>query len=142
MNTPKRPGRPRVYEDAATKLSMFRERQAASGYLRKEVLVTAETADQLKALASAHQVGVSDVASAMLEQGLQAFLDARQAPVGAVGFASAQPLAVFAATQSLADMVAGPELVAAVTPAAAAQPLENPITRFFQRRKEQQNEQR
>lgn len=74
MTTLKRPGRPRLYADAAVKLSVFRERQAASGYLRKEILVTADTEAHLKCLALAHQVSVSDVASALLEAGLAAYI--------------------------------------------------------------------
>ena len=66
----KTPGRPRQYEDTATKMSMFRARQAASGYLRREVLMTEETAVRVKALAEAHQVSATDVASALLEYGL------------------------------------------------------------------------
>lgn len=51
----KTPGRPRMYESTSEKVEAFRKRQESAGFLRKEVLVTKETAEQLASLAKANE---------------------------------------------------------------------------------------
>lgn len=69
----RQPGRPRLYDTTSAKVEAFRKRQESAGFLRKEVLVTKDTADQLAALAKTHRVSVTDVASALLEHGLAGY---------------------------------------------------------------------
>ena len=144
-------------------MSMFRARQAASGYLRREVLMTEQTATQVKILAEAHQVSATDVASALLEYGLAQY-DAQQTqaaeavaeaavsgalrglsvaalPKGALGYAAN------ACALSAASLTTAPASFSAVIGNAApaisdnaTTQNDNPIMRFFQRRKETKHE--
>lgn len=66
-------GRPRLYDSTSEKVDAFRKRQEASGYLRKEVLVTLDTWDRVSDLAKQHGVSASDAASGLLENGLLTF---------------------------------------------------------------------
>ena len=66
-------GRPRLYDSTSEKVDAFRKRQEASGYLRKEVLVTLTTWDRVTELAKQYGVSASDAASGLLENGLRTF---------------------------------------------------------------------
>lgn len=68
-------GRPRLYDSTSDKVEAFRKRQEASGYLRKEVLVTVDTWERVTELAKLHGVSASDAASGLLENGLQSFIE-------------------------------------------------------------------
>ncbi|MHB0929385.1 MAG: hypothetical protein ACYC3W_10890 [Candidatus Nanopelagicales bacterium] len=63
-------GRPRLYGSSSEKLTAFRTRQEKAGYTRKEILVTAATVSEVKALAQQEGVSPLDVYSAMVELGL------------------------------------------------------------------------
>ena len=117
-------GRPRLYESAAEKVDAFRSRQKAMGYLRREVLVTRETTEQVAALASQHGVAAIDVNSALLEYGLQCYQAQAEDPA---------PL-VSAMRASLMHSAEPSMSVGAVHSSAGNTP-ENPITAFFQKRK-------
>jgi hypothetical protein len=104
-------GRPRLYDSTSEKVDAFRKRQEASGYLRKEVLVTAETWERVTHLAKLHGVSASDAASGLLESGLNSFDE--------------PPDEVPAFSRKLPD----------THPEKAAESL-NPIQEFFEKRKE------
>lgn len=67
----KKPGRPRKYDSAAEKVDAFRRRLQSAGYLRKEVLMTQASWDQIQEIARQQGVGTVDVMSGLLEHGLQ-----------------------------------------------------------------------
>lgn len=117
-------GRPRLYESNSAKVSAFRTRLDQAGYLRKEVLVTASTAEQVQRLAAQHQVRPVDVYSALLEWGLNQYVPPTPAVAG--GCAGALGGAPLSATS--------------LSP--SAPPEDNPIARFFQQRKESLHEPR
>jgi hypothetical protein len=121
----KPPGRPRLYETASEKVGAFRRRQASAGYLRKEVLITRETAERLAELAVENEVSALDVASALLEHGLSTYDDrsSYDEPSGP----QAPPAVAWAPTLE----------VAAEPPRAAAEV--DPIRRFFEKRKRSLN---
>lgn len=148
------PGRPRMYASSSEKVQAFRQRQASSGYLRREVLLTEPVSARVVELAKEHQVSIVDVTSALVEQGLSAYeshkkdsnslglaLGALNAVVGNPQGSVAQ---VSAATPLLQGHAAGlrslSQPVGAVPGAGPAQALaatgSNPITDFFNRRKE------
>lgn len=116
----KSPGRPKMYDSASDKIEAFRKRLESAGYMRKELLVTKETWDQVTTLAKENGVSVSDAASGLLEYGTRTFLS-RQA-AGSVAFsrrlASLSPQA--------SEPVVKPK----------AKPNSNPIADFFVKRKE------
>lgn len=66
-------GRPKLYDSASDKLEAFRKRLGSAGFMRKEVLVTKETWEQISALAKENGASVSDTASGLLEYGTKAF---------------------------------------------------------------------
>lgn len=66
-------GRQRVYASASEKVSAFRERNKEAGLLRKEVLVQADIAARLSELAREQGTSVTNVASGLLEMGLNHF---------------------------------------------------------------------
>jgi hypothetical protein len=66
-------GRPRLYESASDKLSAFRARLEHAGYVRREVLVTRSTEERVKALAEKQGVKPLDVYSALVEYGLDVY---------------------------------------------------------------------
>lgn len=133
MTNFKTPGRPRLYETASAKVDAFRKRQESSGYLRKEILVTARTWERLSALAIGHGVGVADAASGLLEFGLDAYsLECGEATslgitgitVGACASSAEFSGSVGSASKSVfaASQVVTPE--------------NNPISNFFSKRKD------
>lgn len=63
-------GRQRIYTSSSEKVSAFRERNKEMGLLRKEVLVSADTATRLTELARQQDTSVTNVASGLLEMGL------------------------------------------------------------------------
>jgi len=153
----KKPGRPRKYESAAQKVDAFRQRLQSAGYLRKEVLVTQATWEQVQALAQAQGVGVVDVASGLLEYGLRHY-EARAEPHAqdrAVLPSASSPRSLFtdqlrgaqntafasvADAQSAAPCETSPVLgVATALEVSGNTPVSdhNPILNFFARRKEQ-----
>lgn len=67
------PGRPRQYESTSMKVEAYRKRLESAGYLRKELLVTQETAAMLQWLAEKQGVSMADVAGALLEYGLERY---------------------------------------------------------------------
>lgn len=66
-------GRPKLYDSSSDKLEAFRKRLESAGYMRKELLVTQETWDQVTTLAKENGVSASDAASGLLELGVRAF---------------------------------------------------------------------
>ena len=108
-------GRPRLYDSTSDKVDAFRKRQEASGYLRKEVLVTVETWDRVIKLSKLHGVSASDAASGLLENGLQSFVEPKKPmPSDTPSYSRKMPSSV---------------------PAKSAE-LTNPIQDFFAKRKE------
>lgn len=163
------PGRPRLYSSSSEKVQAFRQRQAEGGYLRREVLLTQAVATRVAELAKAHQVSTIDVTSALLEQGLTAYESrdslGSMAAAGVVrgvqtpaveqpiffGLSSSAPL-----TGPMASAKAPPQVKEQLTASSAAGhlvqafdeqpnpsrapiPAADPITDFFNRRKETLN---
>lgn len=151
----KKPGRPRKYESAAEKVDAFRQRLQSAGYLRKEVLVTQSTWEQVQALAQAQGVGVVDVASGLLEHGLrhyegrallqdgppQAVQSLQNGPVAFASLAIAPQGALLGGSLRAArQSVTAPEtqlLGSAPAVSGNSASPDNPILNFFARRKEQ-----
>lgn len=138
----KTPGRPRLYASAAEKVDAFRQRQGTAGYLRKEILVTRETWDQVSGLALAHQVSASDVASGLLEHGLAAFSSAP--PEGTSTLSGPTDCALLPTRGVLLASTVGASAQGTVAPipgaaSALTAPRDNPITRFFAKRKDSSN---
>lgn len=155
-------GRQRLYNSSSEKVSAFRERNKEAGLLRKEVLVTTETAHRLADIAKQQGTSVTNVASGLLEMGL-----AHYEALNALGtYAGSQPAA---SAQSAAPSAAAPDwsvtgAVGAALPTASAAlaasvasssssrsalrtsdhdtagegelSLPNPITSFFEKRKQ------
>jgi hypothetical protein len=158
---PTRIGRPRLYDTPAEKLEAFRQRQQSAGYLRREVLVTEEVALQLSRLAKQNGVSVTDVASGMLEYGLERYDEAPGSSTGGspeaagtmpealAGGAAVVPAAVppsalapgtapqpsMAAPRSAATLAAAPMAAAPAAESTLRGSADNPITQFFRRRK-------
>ena len=108
-------GRPRLHDSTSDKVDAFRKRQEASGYLRKEVLVTVDTWERITELAKLHGVSASDAASGLLENGLQLFVEPKDlVQLDAPSFSRKMP-------SSEAPTIAD---------------LPNPIQDFFAKRKE------
>lgn len=113
-------GRPRLYGDNSQKMAAFRDRQASSGYLRRELLLSPAAAESVKAIAAGQGVSAIDVTSALFEMGL--------AQYQAAGYPSRASQGVSAVSTSLQG--AAPQLAALV-----AAPVD-PINLFFNRRKD------
>ena len=111
-------GRPKLYDSASDKLEAFRKRLEFAGYMRKEVLVTKETWEQISALAKENGASVSDTASGLLEHGTKAFVTKKKS--AAVSFSR---------KESDAPLLHVP-------PQPKARPGANPIADFFNKRKE------
>ena len=128
-------GRPRQYENDAEKVEAFRARQESAGYLRREVLVTRETAEKLNALAALQEVSTLDVGSALLELGLAEFeaADAGTA-VAKVASLSKKALSKHSGTRSGRSSVA--KVSASPPQLEIEQATVNPIQRFFEKRRE------
>jgi hypothetical protein len=157
MHKPTRtPGRPRVYESTSEKISAFRQRQEQAGFVRKEVLVTHDTVERVRFLAEQHGVKPTDVYSALLEYGLNVY-EPRATPRGpsssveetAPNSSGGNPfsmarLAALSRTDvhanhasSLPDRNRATKVPASTT---LSETLDDPITRFFAKRKERQHE--
>lgn len=147
LDTKPQPGRPRLYGSASEKVSAFRTRQEKAGYARKELLVTPHTEALVRALALQEGVTPVDVYSAMVEVGLSVTYATQQQGAslcvahggaventeglgGAIGHACINN-ALRTETGLLGQVAAAPE---------HALPHDNPISRFFQKRKEQLHE--
>lgn len=156
------PGRPKVYASDSDRITAWRSRLGDAGYLRKEVLVTKATADSLTLLAKAHGVKLTDAASALLEYGLDKFVEEHGLP-GATAIGQEEPAVASLATAPLgllqsatpqgaqfgaaaaagtvrtARVGAAPQLsTTAVKPDALNTAQEsNPILRFFANRKQE-----
>jgi hypothetical protein len=116
----KQVGRPKLYDTSSDKVDAFRKRLESAGYMRKELLVTQETWDQVTALAKENGVSASDAASGLLEHGVRAFSAKRSMPV--VSFSRKQQET---------------ELVAEAPPFKRKTSVNtNPIAEFFAKRKE------
>ena len=113
-------GRPKLYDTSSDKVEAFRKRLESAGYMRKELLVTQETWDQVTALAKENGVSASDAASGLLELGVRAFNEKHPAP--AVSFSRKQTGAAVV-----------PEMPSLSRKAPART---NPIAEFFAKRKE------
>ena len=127
-------GRPRQYESDAEKVEAFRARQESAGYMRREVLVTRETAEKLNALSVQQGVSTLDVGSALLELGLAEF--------EASGLGARPHQAISRSPRSIAKQPAarsGRSTVAKVAAGDAQtvseQEPDNPIQRFFEDRR-------
>ena len=159
-----------MYETSSGKVGAYRSRQESAGYLRREVLVTQTTADRLGTLAKEHGVSATDVASAMLEHGLAHFDAQSAVPrLPEALFAAPQGVmasAAFSEMPGRAQAMSSPSLlgtmssrsalragsaqgaVSAQTASGSATPSsapnddaeDNPILRFFARRKESLHE--
>lgn len=117
----KQVGRPKLYDTSSHKIEAFRKRLESAGYMRKELLVTQETWDQVTTLAKENGVSTSDAASGLLEYGTNAFM-AKQ-PTATIAYSRKQ---VPHASSDSPPVVVKPRLK---TPA-------NPISDFFNKRKE------
>ncbi len=115
----KSPGRPKMYDSASDKIEAFRKRLESAGYMRKELLVTKETWDQVTTLARENGVSVSDAASGLLEYGARTFL-------------SRQAASSVAFSRRLTNL--SPQASEAVVKP-KAKPNSNPIADFFVKRK-------
>lgn len=116
-------GRQRVYASASEKVSAFRERNKEAGLLRKEVLVQADIAARLSELAREQGTSVTNVASGLLEMGLNHF-EALQS-LGYVAGRACSPsseLAVSERASESARGVAGTQGVSGVSGAMAGAP--------------------
>ena len=113
-------GRPRLYGDSSQKMAAFRDRQASSGYLRRELLLSPEAAESVKTIAASQGVSAIDVTSALFEMGL--------AQYRAAGYQSSGSRGLGAVSASLQG-AATPTLAAPVAPV-------DPINLFFNRRKD------
>lgn len=116
----KQPGRPKLYDTSSEKLEAFRKRLESAGFMRKEVLVTKETWDQVTSLAKENGASVSDAASGLLEYGVRAF-SAKKATVS-----------VMYSRKQVEPSVAP----VALAPKPQTKPGKNPIADFFAKRKE------
>jgi hypothetical protein len=116
----KAPGRPKLYDSTSEKLDAFRKRLETAGFMRKELLVTKETWDQVADLAKENGVSASDAASGLLEYGIKAF-NAKKA--------SSQ--ISFSLKQSTSD-----QQPPALPTKPRSKPSANPIANFFVKRKE------
>lgn len=116
----KQPGRPKLYDTSSEKLEAFRKRLESAGFMRKEILVTQETWDQVTNLAKENGASVSDAASGLLEYGVHAF-SAKKATVS-VMYSRKQ------VEPPVAPMVPGPKH--------QTRSGKNPIADFFAKRKE------
>lgn len=116
----KQVGRPKLYDTSSDKVDAFRKRLESAGYMRKEILVTEETWDQVANLAKENGVSASDAASGLLEHGVRAFK--AKSPMSAVSFSR---------KQQETDLVAE-------APSFKRKALvnTNPIAEFFAKRKE------
>lgn len=112
-------GRPKLYDSASDKVEAFRKRLETAGYLRKEVLVTKETWEQISALAKENGASVSDTASGLLEYGTKAYA-AKMVAAASVAFSRKESDA--SSVQS--------------NPKPKPRPGANPISDFFNKRKE------
>jgi len=117
----KQPGRPKMYDSPSDKLGAFRKRLESAGFMRKELLVTKETWEQVSELAAENGVSASDAASGLLEFGIRAF-KAKAAQ------RSLPPASAFR------DMVASIESPPVGKP--RLKPAVNPIADFFVKRRE------
>lgn len=158
-------GRQRLYATNSEKTNAFRERNKEMGLLRKEVLVSAETAARLSELAKQQETSVTNVASGLLEMGLSHYealhslgyvvssaelpveplassFSASATPVGSpvdaqtmAAISGALASAVRSQTASLAE--SQPPVEGAARPQGDAPPIQlaDPITQFFQKRK-------
>lgn len=114
-------GRPRIYDDSAEKMAAFRARQSSAGYLRRELLLSPENAELVKEIAARQAVSVIDVVSALFEEGLAQY--------------QAEPRSC---AMSLEGSMTSCSVAAAVKPTPAV-PVTDPITQFFNRRKDAKN---
>ncbi|MEI8030058.1 MAG: hypothetical protein WCH35_09805 [Comamonadaceae bacterium] len=110
-------GRPKLYDSASDKLEAFRKRLESAGYMRKEVLVTKETWEQISTLAKENSASVSDTASGLLEYGTRAFVAKKES--ASIAFSRKQN-----------DAPSAP-----VSSNSKARPGANPIADFFNKRK-------
>jgi len=114
----KQVGRPKLYDSVSDKMGAFRMRLESAGFMRKEVLVTKETWEQVTALAKENGVSVTDAASGLLEFGTRAF----------------HPKSDAAAVSFIRKQDDSTPVVAAHRP--RTKPSANPIADFFAKRKE------
>jgi hypothetical protein len=142
----KSPGRPRLYDSASAKVEAFRKRQESSGYLRKEILVTQDTWDQVTALARSHSVSISDAASGLLEHGLSSFSPELQPGTSALsalntrGLPGVPCLAVGGVIARLGSRPTEPTFANNSSPLSSDSLAQsNPITQFFSKRKDSSN---
>jgi len=134
------PGRPRLYASSSEKALAFRQRLVAGGYLRKEVLVSADVAERLAGIAKTHEVSTVDVASALLEHGLAAF-EQQSSVLQPARAASLNGAASAFGAMNVVGASAGPVLSASpgFALSAPSSTAVNPILDFFQRRKDSLN---
>jgi hypothetical protein len=116
----KQPGRPKLYDTSSEKLEAFRKRLESAGFMRKEILVTKETWDQVTNLAKENGASVSDAASGLLEYGVHAFSAKKAAATVMYSRKQMEP--------SAAPVAHGPK--------PQIKPGKNPIADFFAKRKE------
>ncbi len=116
----KQVGRPKLYDTSSDKIEAFRKRLESAGYMRKELLVTQETWDQVTTLAKENGVSVSDAASGLLEFGVHAFKAKNPKP----------PVS-YSRKQQETEVIAEAPAFKRKAPVSA-----NPIAEFFAKRKE------
>ena len=116
----KQVGRPKLYGTSSDKVDAFRKRLESAGYMRKELLVTQETWDQVTTLAKENGVSASDAASGLLEFGIGAFKAKNPKPAESLIIKAPETAPVFEA----------PAYKRKASVSA------NPIAEFFAKRKE------
>jgi len=163
----KTPGRPKLYETSNEKIDAFRKRQQSAGYIRKEILVTKDTWDQISTLADGYGIGTADVASGLLEYGLESALKTEVVasgslaansgtsaqgslvkkggmnPLGGVvkkGYASTQSLQSLSRSAFTANACASNNHLRSVGLEVINPTDDNPITSFFNKRKGSPND--
>jgi hypothetical protein len=137
-------GRPRQYADTAEKMSVFRARQSATGYLRREVLVTEDTLKAIKAIVEEEAVSFVDAASALLEHGLLEYQKAQRLSKSIISNSSQvpdlSPVPGFSATAGICGAALcapiGAGLLSEAMTDASPSAENNPVARFFKRRKD------
>lgn len=119
-------------EATKQRVATFRDRLSESDLHRKEVLVSGELAQTLTHLAKLHQTSVVNVASALLEIGVQQYQTQYAAAPLFPGPSTGE---VRAFSGAIASACQFPEPAAARAESLAL----DPITAFFNRRKEPRN---
>lgn len=131
--SPRGPGRPRVYDKPSQKIDAFRKRLESLGLMRKEVLVRKEVWEDIQKLSKQQGVSVVDAASGLLEYGLQTYLQQARVHQESSEDGRQMPLIRSEMTESSQSTFPG-----RMTPQDIAE--DNPIIKFLTKRRESFND--